>query len=176
MIASAARVESAVIRMSGSAKPKRALGAASRTPCTCGSLRRASRRISQLYDTALAPVGIRSTQYSILTEVERGSSRGTVTLCELAAAMVMDRSTLGHNLRPLQRDELLVLRLSGDDRRKRHVELTTKGRALLQRARRLWRRAESRFEQVFGTEPAAQLRTVLLGIANNRDLSSSGPR
>ncbi len=139
-------------------------------------MRRASRRISQLYDTALAPIGIKSTQYSILTEIERGSSRGAVTLCELAAAMVMDRSTLGHNLRPLQRDELLVLRLSGDDRRKRHVELTKKGRAMLQRARRLWRQAEGRFENVFGKEPAAQLRTVLLDIANNQDLSSLGLR
>ncbi len=162
--------------MSGSPKPKRAPGTASHTRCTCGSLRRASRRISQLYDSALAPIGLKSTQYAILTEVERGSSRGTVTLCELAAAMVMDRSTLGHNLRPLQREELLVLRLSGGDRRKRHVELTTKGRALLQRARRLWRQAEGRFEKVFGKEPAAQLRTVLLGIANNRDLGSLGLR
>ncbi|MEA3132625.1 MAG: hypothetical protein QOG17_471, partial [Gammaproteobacteria bacterium] len=68
--------------------------------CTCGCLRKASRRISQLYDMALAPVGIKSTQYSILSEVARGSASGPVTMCELAAAMVMDRSTLGHNLRP----------------------------------------------------------------------------
>ena len=94
--------------------------------CTCGSLRKASRRVSQFYDTALAPVGIKSTQYSILSEVERGSVGTPVTMCELAAAMVMDRSTLGHNLRPLQRDELLSLRLSPDDRRKRYVELTRK--------------------------------------------------
>jgi DNA-binding MarR family transcriptional regulator len=139
-------------------------------------LRKASRRISQFYDLALAPVGIKSTQYSILSEVERGNAAGPVTMCELAAAMVMDRSTLGHNLRPLERDELVVLRLSQDDRRKRHVELTRRGRALLQRARRLWRRAEGRFETIFGKEPAAELRVVLLNIANNRDLNSQPAR
>ena len=118
---------------------------------------------------ALSPLGIKSTQYSILSEVERGS--GTVTMSELATAMVMDRSTLGHNLRPLQRDELLVLRLARDDRRKRYVELTRKGKTLLQRARRLWRQAEGRFEKIFGKKPAAELRAVLLKIANNRELS-----
>src|ERR1700691_1545729 len=120
-----------------------------RSACTCGSLRKASRRISQFYDTALAPVGIKSTQYSILSEVDRGSLEGPVTMCELATAMVMDRSTLGHNLKPLERDDLVVLRLSDDDRRKRYVELTKKGKAILQRARRLWRLAEGRFERIF---------------------------
>src|SRR5580692_8664169 len=118
-----------------------------RNACTCGSLRKASRRISQFYDAALAPVGIKSTQFSILSEVDRGSLEGRVTMCELATAMVMDRSTLGHNLKPLERDDLVVLRLSDEDRRKRYVELTVKGRAILRRARRLWRHAEGRFEK-----------------------------
>lgn len=157
-------------------KPKRPAAAPSHTSCTCGSLRRASRRISQFYDAALAPIGIKSTQYSILTEIERGSSRGELTMCELAAAMVMDRSTLGHNLRPLQREDLLILRLSPRDRRKRHVELTRKGRALLLRARRLWRRAEARFEKIFGKQPAADLRSVLLNIVNNSDLTMQAMR
>jgi DNA-binding MarR family transcriptional regulator len=135
-------------------------------------LRKASRRISQFYDTALAPVGIKSTQYSILSEVERGSRLRPVTMCELATALVMDRSTLGHNLKPLQRDDLIVLRLSMADRRKRYVELTKKGRAILQKSRRLWQLAEGRFEKIFGKEPAAELRAVLLSIAGNKDLNS----
>ena len=140
--------------------------------CTCGSLRKASRRISQFYDAALAPVGIKSTQFSILSEVERGSTDGPLTMCELATAMVMDRSTLGHNLRPLERDDLLSLRLAMTDRRKRHVALTKKGRATLRRARRLWRTAEERFEKIFGKRHAADLRAVLLNIAGNEDLNS----
>jgi DNA-binding MarR family transcriptional regulator len=143
-----------------------------RDACTCGSLRKASRRISQFYDTALAPVGLKSTQYSILSEVDRGSVEGPVTICELATTMVMDRSTLGHNLKPLERDDLVVLRLSADDRRKRYVELTKKGRLMLQRARRLWRHAEARFEEIFGKESAAELRAVLLSIAGNNELAA----
>jgi DNA-binding MarR family transcriptional regulator len=139
--------------------------------CTCGSLRKASRRISQFYDAALAPVGIKSTQFSILAEVER-SGAGSLTMCELATAMVMDRSTLGHNLRPLERDALLSLKLAMTDRRKRHVALTRKGKATLQRARRLWRTAEGRFETIFGKRHAADLRAVLLNIAGNDELNS----
>ncbi len=140
--------------------------------CTCGSLRKASRRISQFYDSALASVGIKSTQYSILAEIERGSAEGAVSMCELAEAMVMDRSTLGHNLRPLQRDRLLTLRLGRNDRRKRHVELTQEGREMLRRARRAWRLAERRFEKMFGKRHAAELRAVLLHIANNEELNA----
>jgi DNA-binding MarR family transcriptional regulator len=145
-----------------------AVAAPPRTPCTCGSLRRASRRISQLYDAALAPLGLKATQYAILSELERA---GGIPMRELAAAMVMDRSTLGHNLRPLQRDGLVVLRLAKGDRRKRHVELTSRGGAALRRAKTLWRRAEGHFERVFGKREAADLRTILLSIAANEQLT-----
>lgn len=153
-------------------KPRQTAAPLPRSACTCGSLRKASRRISQFYDTALAPVGIKSTQYSILSEVDRGSLEGPVTMCELATAMVMDRSTLGHNLKPLERDDLVILRLSADDRRKRYVELTRKGRLTLRRSRRLWQHAEGRFESIFGKKPAAELRAVLLSIAGNKELDS----
>ena len=153
-------------------KSKRIPAAAPRNACTCGSLRKASRRVSQFYDTALAPLGIKSTQFSILAEVDRGSLEGPVTMCEIATAMVMDRSTLGHNLKPLERDDLVTLRLSEDDRRKRYVELTKKGKLLLRKSRRLWQHAEGRFEKVFGKESAAELRAVLLNIAGNKELNS----
>ena len=153
-------------------KPRETAAPLPRNACTCGSLRKASRRISQFYDTALAPVGIKSTQYSILSEVDRGSLEGPVTMCELATAMVMDRSTLGHNLKPLERDDLVILRLSADDRRKRYVELTKKGRLILRKSRRLWQHAEGHFESIFGKKPAAELRAVLLSIAGNKELDS----
>jgi DNA-binding MarR family transcriptional regulator len=143
-----------------------------RNACTCGSLRKASRRISQFYDAALAPVGIKSTQFSILSEVDRGSLEGRLTMCELATAMVMDRSTLGHNLRPLEREDLLSLQLTPLDGRKRHVTLTKKGKSTLQSARRLWRTAEGHFERIFGKRHAAELRAVLLNIAGNDQLNS----
>ena len=143
-----------------------------RLSCTCGSLRRASRRVSQFYDTALAPTGIKSTQYSILSELDRNHGSDGITMRELASAMVMDRSTLGHNLRPLQRENLLSLRLATNDRRRRYVALTRKGRDTLRRARRLWRAAEGRFERIFGKRHAAHLRSVLHYIASSDELNS----
>ncbi len=78
--------------------------------CTCGSLRAASRRVSQYYDSVLAPLRLKITQFSILAEVHRGGLQVPISMHDLAVAMFMDRSTLGHNLRPLVRDELLHLR------------------------------------------------------------------
>jgi DNA-binding MarR family transcriptional regulator len=148
------------------------LPATQRHACTCCSLRKASRRVSQFYDAALTPVGIKSTQFSILSEIERGSRLGPVTMCELAIAMVMDRSTLGHNLKPLERDDLVALRLSEHDRRKRFVELTKGGQDKLRKSRLLWQRAEGRFEKIFGKRSSAELRTALLNIAGNKQLNS----
>jgi DNA-binding MarR family transcriptional regulator len=137
--------------------------------CNCGALRRASRRISQLYDAALAPSGVKTTQFAILAELERSRGAEPATMCKLAAAMIMDRSTLGHNLRPLQRERLVVMRLAENDRRKRYVELTPQGKVVLKHARGLWRRAEQQYERVLGKRPAARLRAVLHGIATNNE-------
>jgi hypothetical protein len=62
------------------------------SPCNCYALRQATRRVTQLYDHLLAPLGLLATQYALLVEVER---RGPVSLIPLADAMVMDRATLG---------------------------------------------------------------------------------
>ena len=139
--------------------------------CTCGSLRAASRRVSQYYDSVLAPLDLRMTQFSILTEAHRGGLRGPISMHDLAVAMIMDRSTLGHNLRPLVRDGLLHLRTAGNDKRKRYVLLTRKGLAVLQQARRLWECAEKRIEKVFGKEWTAALRATLLRMANEQLLT-----
>jgi len=139
--------------------------------CTCGSLRAASRRVSQYYDSVLAPLRLKITQFSILAEVHRGGLQVPISMHDLAVAMFMDRSTLGHNLRPLVRDELLQLRTDRDDGRKRYVLLKRKGFEVLQQARRLWECAEKRIERVFGKESAAALRATLLRIANEQLLT-----
>src|SRR3979411_82662 len=74
--------------------------------CHCTELRKASRRISQLYDTALAPSGLKTTQRAILAELGR-SERTTVG--ELAEALVMDPGALAHTLKPLERDSLVAV-------------------------------------------------------------------
>ena len=129
--------------------------------CNCYALRQATRRVTQLYDRMLAPLGLRATQFSLLSEVER---LGPISLIPLADAMVMDRATLGHNIRPLEADGYLSLSV-GEDRRSRAVSLTKAGRKILAEARPLWRGAQAIFEAEIGEEDAARLRSVLNRVA-----------
>ena len=129
--------------------------------CNCLSLRQATRRVTQLYDQALAPLDLRATQFSLLREVER---LGPVALNPLAEAMVMDRATLGHNVRPLEARGLLRLAV-GKDRRSREVTITKAGRDTLARAWKLWRRAQQSFETEVGPEESAALRAMLHRVA-----------
>jgi DNA-binding MarR family transcriptional regulator len=129
--------------------------------CNCYSLRRATRKVTQLYDQALAPLDLRVTQLSLLREVDR---HGPIALNPLAAAMVMDRTTLGHNLRPLLQRGLVRL-VVGHDRRSREVSLTAKGRALLARGWKRWRAAQAAFEARLGPDTAATLRSLLHRVA-----------
>ena len=141
--------------------------------CNCTTMRKASRRVSQMYDAALAPAGLKATQLAILSEIDRRAD-DPPTMRELADAMVMDRSTLGQNLRPLERDRLLACKPTDADRRRKLVVLTEKGRAKRMQARSLWRVAQERFERTVGAAKAAKLREMLLGIAANSELTSPG--
>jgi len=141
----------------------------SRTVCNCLALRQASRHVTQFYDQALAPSGIRTTQYSILQRVHRN---GPKTVNELAEQLVMDPSTLTHNLRPMLKDGLVVLQV-GTDRRTRVVALTPEGKAVHRRARTLWLHAQAEFERVFGGDDAAALRELMFKVIRS-DLSSGG--
>jgi DNA-binding MarR family transcriptional regulator len=93
-------------------------------------------------------------------------------MAELANALVMDRSALGHNLRPLEREGFIALIEGGEDRRRRHVRLTSQGEAKFREAIRLWQKAQDRFLEVFGTAEAARLRATLLGIAYDERLAT----
>jgi DNA-binding MarR family transcriptional regulator len=138
--------------------------------CNATALRKAARRVTQLYDNALEPCGLRSTQYAILAELER-RVKEPPTMRELAEALVLDRSSLGHNLRPLERDGLVALQESNADRRRHHVVLTRVGGSKLRVARRLWQKAQDRFDDVFGKAQAALLRETLMSIAGAQRLT-----
>ncbi len=129
-----------------------------KTLCNCTVLRKATRRVSQLYDSALERCGLRTTQRAILNHIARG---GTPPLGELAEALVMDRGALTHNLKPLERDGLVEISVDPDDRRNRLVALTTAGRAKLAESEPLWKRAQAGFEAGFGAAKSTSLRKAL---------------
>lgn len=126
--------------------------------CSCSALRQTTRHVTKFYDEALRPVGLGLNQYSILAKLDRF---GPKTIQDLSLLLVMDRSTVGHLLRPLEKSGLVRLEVSEQDRRSRVVALTAKGQAVMAEARPLWAKAESRFERVVGREAALNLRTVL---------------
>ncbi|RAS35568.1 winged helix DNA-binding protein [Paraburkholderia bryophila] len=95
-------------------------------------------------------------------------------MTELAYAMVLDRSALARNIKPLERDGYLVQRPDNGDGRSRRVELTPAGRAKLTESNRLWRKAQNRFEAVYGEERAAALRVALAEIYSDEFAAAFG--
>jgi DNA-binding MarR family transcriptional regulator len=138
--------------------------------CFATSVRKASRRLTQLYDDALAASGLRSTQFSILAELATRSA--PPTLMELAEAMVSDRSSLGHALRPLVRDGYVVLRRGKTDRRTQRIVLTDRGHKKFHESMRYWRTAQEAFASLYGDEWSETLRAAVLRIAHDDRLDA----
>ena len=142
---------------------ERATGLPEPGNCNGTALRKATRRVSQLYDAVLAPCGLRSTQRSLLIHIARA---GAPAMGDLAAALVLDRSALAHNLKPLERDGLVAVAPDPQDKRSRLVTLTALGKAKLDQSTALWRNAQHRFETAFGAAEAGALRDTLALIAS----------
>lgn len=125
--------------------------------CVCVNLRRAARALTAIYDDALAAAGIKVTQFSLLRAVERHEPAPINVLSE---DLDLDRTTLARNLRPLERERLLVLE-SGEDRRVTQVRLTARGRATVARALPLWRKVQDDVARRFGPGHLDQLRALV---------------
>jgi DNA-binding MarR family transcriptional regulator len=113
--------------------------------CACHNLRRATRAVTQRFDAAFEPYGLKATQFTVLA-VLCYSDGATVT--ELADALVLDQSTLSRNLGVLRRRALIRL-VEGKDRRRREVRLTQAGRDLVAEAYPSWQRVQRDFERAF---------------------------
>jgi DNA-binding MarR family transcriptional regulator len=125
--------------------------------CVCFNLRKAARAVTQLYDAHLRPSGLRATQLSLLVVL---AAAGAITMTELADRLVMDRTTLTRNLKPLARDGL-IRSAAGQDRRTRRLSLTAKGRAALTTALPLWDQAQRTMLARLGAERWQQVSAVL---------------
>jgi DNA-binding MarR family transcriptional regulator len=133
--------------------------------CNCLALRQAARQATQFYDHFLAPCGLRTTQYSILARLQR---KGPMTINALAGELVMDRTTLGRNILPLQRDGLIAVGAGKSDRRSKELRLTGAGAARFGAALKGWGEAQARFEAEFGVKRAKELRALLHEVATRR--------
>lgn len=142
------------------------LGRQAARECLGFGVRRAARAVGRLYDDALAPLGIKGTQFSLMNAA---LLMDQPSIGQLADALVMDRTTLSRNLRPLQQAGLLEIR-HGEDRRSRQVKLTAAGRSLLGDALPVWERTHAALVSRLGRSQAKQLSGDLAGLtAASRD-------
>ena len=144
--------------------------------CSCSALRMAARRLSQAYDAALAPEGLTVSQFALLsTLANQGGKEAPPTVSALADTLALDRTTLGHNLRPLERDGFVLVEPDVRDGRIRRIRLTEEGRAKRDRCLPLWRATQDRFDAAFGPARADALRADLIAIARAADAVFSPP-
>src|SRR5258708_34616277 len=116
------------------------------TDCICHAVRQAARYITQFYDRYLAAAGLRTTQYGILARLKR---HGPMSINILAAELVVDRTTLGRNIRPLERDGLIAIESDPSDGRSKILRLTKAGDPRFQPAEKHSAHAPKRFHPVY---------------------------
>lgn len=126
------------------------------SPCYCTQLRTATRKVAAAYDAALAPVGINIAQYALLRMIE---NRQQVSLTELGRIADLDRSTIGRNVKVLERDGL-VKTARGEDQREAVVSLSPRGTEALAAATPLWEACQRQIEKRLGTDKIEALRAI----------------
>ena len=127
------------------------------TSCICIAVRKASRRLTARYDEALAPVGINLAQFSLLRNIDR---HGPLSLTRLSEITELDRSTLGRNVRVLERMGLCATAPS-TDKREAAIALTPEGQRILAAATPVWQATQDDIHTRIGAPGAAQLEALL---------------
>jgi DNA-binding MarR family transcriptional regulator len=117
-------------------------------PCLCATLRRASRGLTQVYEDALRPLGLRSSQFTILQLL---SFTGEAPQGRIGEILSMDSTTLTRTLAIMLRHKWLAER-RGHDRRERLLRLTPVGKAHFRRALPIWEKVQSRVRMKWGEQ------------------------
>ncbi len=131
--------------------------------CICNRLRRATRDVTQMYDAAFEPYGLNVAQHALLNALR---NTGTPTITELAATTRLDSSTLGRNLRVLERAGHVEF-LPGSDRRTRRIGLTDEGRATLDAAFPAWKKTQSLLAEKLGPNGEQTLFNLLSSLGTS---------
>lgn len=127
------------------------------SPCICTTLRSASRRMAAFYDEVMAPVGVNIAQFSLMRTIKRAEP---VTLTELGRLTELDRSTIGRNVRVIEKLGLVTLG-RGKDQREAVVQITEAGQKVLDDGAPLWDGAQQTLDERLGADTMRTLRTLL---------------
>jgi DNA-binding MarR family transcriptional regulator len=122
-------------------------------PCLCASLRRASRALTQLYDEAVRPLGLRGTQFTVLQAL---SIAGEVTQGRLGEILAIDSTTLTRTLAVMRNRRWIETR-RGRDGRERLLKLSKTGWEQLDRASPAWQGVQDRLRSEVGDERWAEM-------------------
>lgn len=128
--------------------------------CLCIDLRSAAQSLTQAYDEAMAPSGITVTQFSQLHLIQ---TLGNPTLTELAEASQLERSTLGRNIKVLERMGLVTTK-AGEDARSKTIQVSRRGLSAFKRAVPLWGAVQSELIERLGLDGRQQLEDMLAAL------------
>jgi DNA-binding MarR family transcriptional regulator len=137
---------------------KSASDKASGDPCYCMQARRASRKLTELYDRELEPLGLTLPQFSLLRSCKR---LGPIGISEFASRLKLDRTTLGRNLKLLEKAGLVALDENSEDQRERLVSLTREGSKRLEQALSAWDAAQEKVKRGLGKPSLAALNQLV---------------
>ena len=118
-------------------------------PCLCAILRKATRVITNRYDEFLYPLGLKITQYSMLMNIIRNQG---ITTTELAKVMLMDQTTVTRNLQLLGKKGYILFLEEGKDLRSKQLQLSEKGKEVIEQAKPLWEKAQQELIDKLGNQ------------------------
>jgi DNA-binding MarR family transcriptional regulator len=128
----------------------------------CASFRRTSRALTQLYEDALRPIGLRATQFTVLQTL---SLAGEVTQGELGQILAMDSTTLTRTLATMGRHGWIAKR-RGEDRREWRMRLSKAGETQFKQALPHWEKAQTRLRRWLGVELSDNLMKLTQKVTN----------
>ena len=124
--------------------------------CFCLASRQASRKITRLYDSAMQKIGLRATQFTILSQL---MLRGEMTIGKLATILGMERTTLTRNLTLLEQRKWISIK-AGEDPRARMIGITASGRSMVRRGFPVWSEAQARVGKMLGADGQSALKVL----------------
>ena len=114
--------------------------------CIAVRMRMLNRVVTNIYDDALRPLGVRVSQMNILVAAGR---MGTARPAEVCERLHLDVSTLSRNVERMQARGWLEV-MPDEDGRAQPFRLTTQGRRLLEEAAPAWKKAQQKATALLG--------------------------
>ena len=129
-----------------------AIDAIART-CIALRLRLLNRGVTNLYDDALRPLGLKVSQLNLLVVTAKLGLAQPAKVCDL---LQLDPSTLSRNVERMRAKGWLEV-VPGKDARTQPFRLTTQGKKLLERAIPAWEEAQRHATELLGGDGIALL-------------------